>query len=85
MRGLFCQNCSERLELFTTGPGNRAVFLMDIPFLGRIPIAPRLEECDDAGESFLEKYPDSEAVIGYNLIAQKIITGNQTAEILKTI
>ena len=30
-------------------------------------------ECADAGESFLEKYTDSEAAIGYNLIAQKIM------------
>lgn len=62
MHGFLCQNCGNRLELFSTGSGNRAVFLLDVPFLGRIPIDPHFVECDDAGGPFLEKYPESEVV-----------------------
>ena len=72
MRGFWCQDCGRREELFSTGSGNRAIFLTDIPFLGRIPIDPHIVKCADLGESFLEKYPASEAATAYQLIAEKI-------------
>ena len=79
MRGFFCQHCGRRLELFSTGPGNRAVFLGDIPFLGRIPIDPHCVECADAGEPFLEKYPESEVTESCNLIIEKIMGGHKSS------
>jgi hypothetical protein len=36
-------------------------FFMDITFLGRTPIDAHLSACLDDGESFMEKYPDSQA------------------------
>jgi len=77
MRGFFCQHCGRRQELFSSGPGNRAIFLGDIPFLGRIPIDPHMAECADAGELFLEKYPESEVAQACNLIIDKILGGNR--------
>jgi ATP-binding protein involved in chromosome partitioning len=73
MRGFLCQHCSQREELFSTGTGNRAIFLMDVPFLGRIPIDPHIAECADAGEPYIEKYQDSEAAIAFNQVAEKIL------------
>ena len=73
MRGFLCQQCGRRQELFSTGSGSRAVFLMDIPFLGRIPIDTYLSECVVAEEPFVEKYPDSQAAEAYDLIAEKIL------------
>jgi ATP-binding protein involved in chromosome partitioning len=77
MRGFLCQHCGQIQELFSTGSGGRAVFLMDIPFLGRIPIDPYLSECVDAGEPFLEKYPDSQVAEAYNLIGERILEDNK--------
>ena len=77
MRGFLCQNCGKRQELFSTGPGSRAVFLLDIPFLGRIPIDPHMGECVDAGDLFLEKHPESELAQACNLIVAKIIDDNK--------
>lgn len=79
MRGFFCQNCGGRQELFSSGSGSRAVFLGDIPFLGRIPIDPHMVECADAGEPFLEKYPESEIAEGCNFIIEKIMGGNKSS------
>ena len=78
MQGFLCQHCGRRQELFSSGSGSRAVFLMDIPFLGAIPIDPYLSECFDAGEAFMEKYPNSQAAEAYNLIAEKVMESNQT-------
>jgi ATP-binding protein involved in chromosome partitioning len=73
MRGFLCRHCGQLQELFSTGSGSRAVFLMDIPFLGRIPIDPHLFECIDDGEPFMGKYPDSQAAKAYELIAKKVL------------
>ena len=77
MRGFLCQHCGQRQELFSTGSGSRAVFLMDMPFLGRIPIDPYLSGCIDAGELIMEKYPDSQAAEACNLIAERVMEGTQ--------
>jgi len=77
MRGFLCPNCDKRLELFSTGSGNRAVFLLDIPFLGRIPIDPHFVECFDAGGPFLEKHPESEVAEACNLIIKKLMEGER--------
>jgi Mrp family chromosome partitioning ATPase len=77
MRGFLCQNCGGRQELFSTGPGNRAVFLGDIPFLGRIPIDPHMGVCADTGDPFLDKHPESEVAEACNLIIEKIMGGNK--------
>ena len=73
MRGFFCQHCGQLQEMFSTGPGNRAVFLMDIPFLGRIPIDPHLGESADTGEPFLEIYPSSQVADAHKFIVDKIM------------
>jgi len=77
MRGFLCQNCGQRQEMFSTGSAGRAIFLMSIPFLGRIPLDPHLEECTDAGEPSLEKYPKSEVAEACNRIIKKIMGGNE--------
>lgn len=77
MRGFLCQQCGQPQELFSTGAGNRAVFFLDIPFLGRIPIDPHMVECAEAGEAFMEKCADSETATACNLIAEKIFEGNK--------
>ena len=71
----------EAKAIIVTAPskisGNRAAFLVDIPFLGRIPTDPHMAECADAGEPFLEKHPESEVAVGCNLIAEKIVAGSK--------
>jgi len=76
MRGFFCHHCGRPLELFSSGCGSRAVFFGDIPFLGRIPIDPHLAESAAAGEAFVEKYPESDAARGCDLIGGKLLQGD---------
>ena len=77
VRGFLCQNSGRRQDLFSTGPGNIAIFLSDIPFLGRIPIDPKMEVCRDSGDLFIEKHPNSEVAQACNLIIEKIIVVNK--------
>jgi Mrp family chromosome partitioning ATPase len=80
MQGFLCQHCGQRQEMFSTGPASRAIFLLDIPFLGRVPIDPRLGESADTGHPFLDKHPESEVAEACNLIVNKIMGGEKNGK-----
>lgn len=44
-----CGHCGERTEIFSFAGGERAAQKFEIPFLGRIPLAPVIREGGDAG------------------------------------
>ncbi len=73
MSGFVCPHCGKSIDLFGTGGGFRTATAMDIPFLGRIPLDAKMVKCADAGESYMEKYPDSEVTRAFNQIVSKII------------
>ena len=77
MSGFVCPHCGKSIDLFGTGGGYRTALAMDIPFLGRIPLDPRMVRCADVGESYMEKYPDSEVTKAYNEAVEKIMEGEQ--------
>ncbi len=77
MSGFVCPHCGKAIDLFGTGGGFRTAMAMNIPFLGRIPLDPKMVQCADAGESYMEKYPDSEVTKAYNQIVEKIMEGEQ--------
>jgi len=78
MSGFMCPHCGKSVDLFGTGGGFRTALAMNVPFLGRIPFDSKMVECADAGESYLEKHPDSEGTKAYNEIVAKIMEGEQT-------
>jgi len=78
MRGYFFQPYGQRLDLFSTGSGSRAVFLGGIPLLGRIPIDPHLLESADIERPSLEKYLESEVAKSFNIITEKIMLGDKS-------
>jgi ATP-binding protein involved in chromosome partitioning len=82
MSGFVCPHCGKALELFGSGGGFKTAIAMNVPFLGRIPFDPKLVECGDAGESYMEKYPDSEATQAYNQIVEGIIEGSQAKAVV---
>ncbi|CAI7610130.1 hypothetical protein N7533_004594 [Penicillium manginii] len=63
MSGFVCPNCTHESQIFraTTGGGRRLAKKMGIPFLGAVPLDPRVGMACDFGESFVENFPDSPA------------------------
>ncbi|KAK9465456.1 P-loop containing nucleoside triphosphate hydrolase protein [Lipomyces arxii] len=61
MSGFVCPNCKGESSIFapTTGGGEALAKEMGIPFLGKVPLDPRIGRSCDYGESFLDEYPDS--------------------------
>ncbi|MBW1741649.1 MAG: Mrp/NBP35 family ATP-binding protein [Deltaproteobacteria bacterium] len=75
MSGFVCPHCGKPVDIFGSGGGSKTALAMNIPFLGRIPLDPKMVQSADTGESYMEKYPDSEVTKAYNRIVAKIMEG----------
>jgi ATP-binding protein involved in chromosome partitioning len=49
----------KRYDLFGHGGGKKLAQEAGVPFLGEVPIDPRIAECGDGGDPIVHKYPDS--------------------------
>jgi ATP-binding protein involved in chromosome partitioning len=75
--GLFCQKCDKTSEgMF------RESIIFSVRYLGRIPIDPKMPYCTASGQSYLEKYPNSEPAHGYELLVDKIIEDSRSQKSL---
>jgi ATP-binding protein involved in chromosome partitioning len=72
MSGYACPQCGAHSDGFGTGGGQRLAEEMSVPFLGRIPIDPRIVGCGDAGTCILDVHPDSPAAESYLAMARSL-------------
>ena len=54
-----CPHCNHETSIFSHGGGKRAAENLVIPFLGEIPIDPRVREGGDTGKSIVAAFPES--------------------------
>src|SRR5262249_42962309 len=60
MSGFVCAHCSEVTPIFGKGGGEKIAREMGVPFLGAVPIDPRVVATGDAGTPAVNAHPDSE-------------------------
>lgn len=48
---------------------------MEVPFLGRIPLDPRIARSCDEGKFYLDQFPESEATKAFNRVFQGLDFG----------
>jgi ATP-binding protein involved in chromosome partitioning len=72
MSGLICPHCGEAIEVFEGSMGRRVAEDMSVPFLGSIPIDPRVSASCDSGKPFVEEYPDSVAAKAFGEIVRRL-------------
>jgi ATP-binding protein involved in chromosome partitioning len=75
MSGFVCPSCGARHDIFSQGGGERTARELGVPFLGRVPLDPRLVQAGDAGLPLLLTEHDSPAAqalvqVAKNLAAQ---------------
>jgi ATP-binding protein involved in chromosome partitioning len=68
----FTGDDGKRYEIFRHGGGKKLAQAVGVPFLGEIPIDPRVAECGDAGEPIVHKYPDCEVTKAYLALAGRV-------------
>lgn len=77
MSGLICPHCGKMINLFSTGGGEKAAEEIDVPFLGRIPLDPKIVELGDLGKPFVSEYPSSPAAESFDKIVSGIVKATQ--------
>ena len=80
MSGFVCPHCGEKTDLFGSGGGQSLAAEMDVPFLGSIPIDPRIVASGDLGTPFISEDSDGEAS---KALAQ-VVRGIAAAEVQPT-
>ena len=67
-----CKECGHREEIFKHGGGRRTAEALQVPFLGEIPLDPKVVEGGDAGRPIVAADPHSAVSEAYLSIAEGI-------------
>ncbi len=72
MSYLICPHCGDRIALFGDGVAERVASEMGVPFLGSIPLEPKIAQNSDSGTPFVSENPDSPAAKAFIGIVAEI-------------
>lgn len=72
MSGFVCPHCGNTVEIFKTGGAEKLAQEYKVPFLGKIPIDPKIVEAGDDGKPVMIYYPDSKPAEAFSNIINKI-------------
>ena len=61
MSSFICPHCHQETPIFSQGGGKQVAEKLGVPYLGEIPIDPRIREGGDSGKPIVSSYPDSPA------------------------
>jgi Mrp family chromosome partitioning ATPase len=67
MSGFICPHCDEEVDLFGKGGGERSAGDLGVPFLGQIPLDPRIVKSGDQGRPYIaavRESPTGDAIRG---------------------
>jgi ATP-binding protein involved in chromosome partitioning len=67
-----CPKCGNREEIFKHGGGKRTADLLGVPFLGEIPLDPRVAAQGDAGTPIVAAEPDSVVSKAFLRLAEQV-------------
>ncbi len=73
MSGLVCPHCSQVIDVFKRGGGEKMAGETGVPFLGRIPIEPLIVEASDSGKPFIYHYGETKAAQAFNKAVQPLL------------
>jgi Mrp family chromosome partitioning ATPase len=74
MSGFVCPNCNETVDIFKSGGGEEVAREFDLPFLGRVPMDPKIVMAGDDGMPYLSGEGDSPAIKAFNAVVTAIET-----------
>ena len=72
MSGYVCPYCGEKVEIFQSGGGKKLADEAGIPYLGGIPIDPKIGVATDKGTPFVLENPDIPATKAFLEIVEKV-------------
>jgi Mrp family chromosome partitioning ATPase len=72
MSGFICPHCGETVDIFSKGGGEQTARDFDLPFLGRVPMDPRVVMAGDSGTPYLSSDEDSPAIKAFDTVVTAI-------------
>ncbi len=72
MSGFICPHCQKKSNIFKSGGGRTAAERYKVPFLGTIPIDPKIVEDSDAGAPFVTKEKGTPASDAFYKVVENI-------------
>lgn len=69
----YLETNGQKIRIFGQGGGEKLASEAGVPFLGEMPIDPRVAECGDSGEPIVRRYPDAPVAKAYIALAQRVV------------
>ena len=73
MSGFICPHCEERVDIFSTGGGEQVAREFDLPFLGRVPMDPRVVVAGDTGQPYLSSGAETPATRAFGEVVDAVV------------
>lgn len=73
MSYFICRHCGEREEIFGHGGGRKTADMLGVPFLGEVPIDPKVVVGGDTGAPIVASDPTSAAAMAFMSLAKQIV------------
>mgnify|MGYP004701200503 FL=1 len=76
MAGFVCPSCGGKSDIFVAGTGGGRALAEEtgVPFMGSVPLDPRVGMCADSGKDFLTDYSASPATLAIKNVAVNLLT-----------
>ncbi|HYC60559.1 MAG TPA: Mrp/NBP35 family ATP-binding protein [Thermoanaerobaculia bacterium] len=68
-----CRHCGEREEIFGHGGGRKTAEMLGVPFLGEVPLDPRVVVGGDTGEPIVASDPSAAASMAFKELARQVV------------
>lgn len=72
MSGFVCPHCNETVDIFKSGGGEEIAREFELPFLGRVPMDPKVVMAGDDGKPYLSSEEDSPATKAFGDVVTSI-------------
>ncbi len=73
MSGLLCPHCRGEVEPFKRGGGEALARELGVPFLGRVPMDPRIVAAGDEGAPFVRSFAQSPASLAFAAAVEPLV------------
>lgn len=73
MSGFVCPHCSKTVDIFKAGGGEVMALDMGVPFLGRIPLEPKIVAAGDSGRPYLEFDRESGTAKAFHTVIEPLL------------
>ncbi len=72
MSGFVCPHCEKTVDIFSSGGGEQTARDFDLPFLGKVPMDPRVVAAGDSGQPYLSGEEETPATQAFGKVVDAV-------------